>query len=256
MSGANAGMIVVPPKTHEPTEINKVVRKATSRAKRRDEAVLVTWNAWMPYHRIRITCSNMDGSRTEKVTTALNAMFCASATTERELLQLFRPKHLDSPLKEMDPEPTEVVCPHPEVDLNAIVDKLVKIREQARGQISRIEGQLIRSYRRMQWQHLILPTTSSSLQREREASAKLAELQSASLAVDICLNLTRVLLPQAVEGHDIFYAPMAVVQLGQGENGLGRHVLIDLTTGKVDAALTNLCELNDEFKSSLELALR
>jgi len=252
---AGANMLAALPTTGKLDRVDKMLTKAMSRAKGRDEIVLATWKVWMPHHRIWISCSDTETSKTENVATALNAVFCASAATERELLQLFRPKYLDRPLKEIDPEPTEVVCPYPKVDLKAIVEKLIKTREEARGQLSLIEPQLVGRYRRMQWQYLFLPTSTSSLEREREASAKLAELQSRSLAVEICLNLTRKLLPQGVERQDIFYAPIVVVHLKQEKDGISRFVLIDLTTGKVDAALTKLCELNDEFKSRLELAL-
>lgn len=247
--------LVALPRIQKAAEVDKMVMKATRKAKHRNETAIESWKVWMPYHRIWITCSQIDPSRQEKVATALNAMFCASAGTERELLQLFRPKHLDNPLEEIDPGPDEVVLPYPSADLNEILDKLIKIRTEAQDKLWQIEAELVKRYRRMQWLYLFLPTSTGTLEREGKASAKLAELRSTSLAVDLCLNLTRELLPQKVERHDVFYAPMAVVLLKR-EGGSGRYVLIDLTTGKLDGALTDLCELNDDFKSALELAWR
>jgi len=249
-------MLVVLPITHESSEIETIVAKVTNKARRRDEIIRSTWNVWMPYHRIWIKCLNIDTSRSERVVTALNAAFCTSTRTDSELLQLFRPRHLNKPLKEIDPDPTEIICAHPAVDLEALLQRLIKIRIDAIDQLSEIEPQLVKAYRRMQWQYLFLPTTTGSLQREREASAKLAELQSRLLAVEVCLNLTGSLIPQNIEEHDVFYAPMAVVHLKLMENTSSRYVLVDLTTGKADLALTNLCELNDDFKSRLELALK
>jgi hypothetical protein len=248
------GKLVALPRVHKPAEVDKMVVKATSKAKHRNETAVASWKVWMPYHRIWIACSYIDESREETVATALNAMFCASARTERELLQLFRPKHLDKPLEEIVTGPDEIVLPYPSADLNKILDKLIKTRTEARDRLSQIETELVKTYRRMQWRYLLLPTSTGTLEREGKASAKFAELQSTSLAVDICLNLTTELLPRKVERLDVFYAPMAVVLLKR-DDGTGRYVLIDLTTGKVDDALTNLCELNDDFKSRLELVL-
>jgi hypothetical protein len=50
--------------------------------------------------------------------------------------------------------------------------------------------------------------------------------------------------------------PMAVVHVKEGENDSSHHILIDLTTGRLDAALTGLCEANEDFKSRLATALR
>jgi hypothetical protein len=119
-----------------------------------------------------------------------------------------------------------------------------------------MKHQLANEYRKMQWQHLFLPRSTHSLQREEQTSARLAELQSRSLAVDICLNLTDSLIPQNIGEHDVLYIPMAVVHVKEGENDSGHHILIDLTTGRLDNALTGLCEANEDFKSRLAMALQ
>lgn len=237
------------------TDIDGIVAKATKKVKRREETTRLSWKVWMPYHRIWISCSHLYASRPAEVATALNALFCTSATTERELVQLFRPRHLERHLKESDPEASEVVLSHRPVDLNSIVEKLIKMREEVRGQVPQAERQLAGRYRRMQWLHLLLPTSTSSLESEQEFSTKLAELQSRSLAVDICLNLTRSLIPIRVERHDIFYAPMAIVHFEDDEKGSDRYLLVDLLSGKPDSALTSLCEQNADLKSSLRSAL-
>ncbi len=249
-------MLVVLRATSKSTEVDGIVTKVTRKARRREESAESTWKVWMPYHRIWISCTQIDAQNPVRVVTALNAFFCPLARTERELLQLFRPRHLKYPLGEIAAEPADVICPHPEVDLSAILENLAKIRAEARHQMSPIESELVKGYRKMQWQHLFLPISTRSLEREGQASVKLAELQSRSLAVDICLNLTESLVPQNVAEHDIFYIPMAVVQFKRMENGSGRYVLIDLVTGKCDAALTDLCGQNEEFNSRLGLALR
>jgi hypothetical protein len=249
-------MLVVPPTAQKPAEIDRIIAKITGKVKHHNEIAQSIRRVWMPYHRIWISCTQTDTASPVHVVTGLNAFFCPSAKTERELLQLFRPKHLEKSLKKTAAEPTDIICPHPGVDLNVILEKLVKIRTEARDKAAQIESQLVKGYRRMQWRYLVLPTSTTSLERERQTSAKLAELQSRSLAVDICLNLTEALIPRNVVEHDIFYIPMAVVQFRQGRNGSGRYVLIDLATGKLDGALTDLCELNEEFNSRLGLALR
>ena len=249
-------MLVVPPIAQERTKIDRIVAKVTSKARHRDEIVKSAWKAWMPYHRMRISCTYIATSRPLEVATALNALFSPSATTEAELLQLFRPKHLERPLEERAADATDVIFPHPELDLNALLDRLVKFRGAAQDQSLQVERQLVEGYRKMQWRYLLLPTSTGSLEREEQTSAKLAELRSRSLAVDLCLNLTNAMMPQNLLEHDIFYVPMAVVHLEHGENGPSRYLLVDLTTGKLDAALTHLCELNEDFRSLLELALR
>jgi hypothetical protein len=248
-------MLVALPTADKSRDIDGIVAKATKKVKRREETTRSSWKVWMPYHRIWISCSHIYTSRPAEVTTALNALFCASAKTERELVQLFRPRHLERNLKESDPEASEVVLSHRPVDLNSIVEKLVKMREGARGQVPQAERQLAGRYRRMQWLHLLLPTPTSSLESEQEFSSKLAELRSRSLAVDICLNLTRSLVPGKVERHDIFYAPMAIVHFEDDEKGSDRYLLVDLLSGKPDSALTSLCEQNADFKYSLKAAL-
>jgi len=249
-------MLAVPLIAQESTKVDRIVAKVTSNARHRDEIAQSTWKAWMPYHRMRISCTYISSSRPIQVATALNALFSSSATTEAELLQLFRPKHLERPLEERAAEAADVVFPHPEVDLNALFDRLVKFRAAAQDQSLQMQRELVKGYRKMQWRYLFLPTSTGSLEREEQASAKLAELRSRSLAVDLCLNLTGTLMPQELVEHDIFYAPMAIVRLEHGENVPSRYLLVDLTTGKLDVAFTDLCELNKDFRSCLELALR
>jgi len=249
-------MLVVLRATSRSTEVDGIVTKMPRKARRREESAESTWKVWMPYHRIWISCTQIDAQNPARVVTALDAFFCPLARTERELLQLFRPRHLKYRLGEIAAEPADVICPHPKVDLSAILENLTKIRTEARHQISPIESELFKGYRKMQWRYLFLPISTRSLEREGQGSAKFAELQSRSFAVDICLNLTESLIPQNVVEHDIFYIPMAVIRFKQRENGPGRHVLVDLATEKVDGALTDLCELNEDFNSRLGLTLR
>jgi len=249
-------MLVVPPTAQKRAEIDRVIAKVTRKAKHHNEIVQSVRKVWMPYHRIWISCTDIRTSRPARVVTALNALFCSSTRTEPELLQLFRPRHLEKPLKEMDAEPSEVVLPYPEADLNTILGKLVKMRAEAQDQLVQMKRQLANGYRKMQWQYLFLPRSTHSLQREEQTSARVAELQSRSFAVDICLNLADSLVPQNVGEHDVIYVPMAVVHVKEGENESSRHILIDLTTGRLDAALTGLCEANEDFKSRLATALR
>jgi len=249
-------MLVVPPTAQRPTEIDRIIAKVTRKAKHRNEIVQSVRKVWMPYHRIWISCTDIRTSRPARVVTALNALFCSSTGSERELLQLFRPRHLEKPLKEMDADPSEVVLSYPEADLNMIMDKLIKLRAEGQDQLVQMKYQLTNEYRKMQWRYLFLPRSTHSLQREEQTSARVAELQSRSLAVDLCLNLTGSLVPQNIGEHDVLYVPMAVVHVKEGENDSSHHILIDLTTGRLDAALTGLCEANEDFKSRLATALR
>jgi len=249
-------MLAVPPKTRESAEIDKIVAKVARKEKRHDETVLTTWKVWMPYHRIWIACSPVEDSRPERIVTALNAVFCVCTKTERELLQIFRPRHLERPLMETYPDSTELVCPHPEADLNGIIGGLIKTRAEIQDQLSQIEPQQAKTDRKMQWEHLILPIPTSYLKRQQATSTKSVELRSRSMAIDLCLNLTRSLQPTRIEEHDIIYIPMSVAQLKENANNKDRYVLVDLATWKLDSALTSLCELEASFKSQLSSTLR
>ena len=255
-SGAYPKMLAVLPRTHESAEIAKMATKVTRRAKHRNETVLATWKAWIPYHRIWIACSHVEDSRPEKVVTALNAVFCLCAKTEPELMQIFRPRHLERPLVEIDPNPEELVCSYPAADLNSIIDGLIKVRAEIRDQLAQIGQKMVKADRRIQLWHLFLPTPTSYLERGQATSAKFAQLQSRSMAIDLCLNLTSSLLPTKVEGYDIIHIPMAVAQLRETGQESDRYVLVDLATGRLDTALTTLCESEADFRAQLVSALR
>lgn len=249
-------MLVVLPTAQRATEIDGTVSKITKKAKRENEVTQSVRNVWMPYHRIWIKCTDIRTSLPTRVVTALNALFCSSTENERELLQLFRPRHLERSIKEMDAGPEEVVLPYPEAELETILNRLARMRTEAQDHAEQIKRELAGQYRKPSWQRLLFPRSTLSLQREEQTSARLAELHSRSLAIDICLNLTSKLAPQNIEDHDVLYIPMAVVPLKEEESNSGRHILIDLTTGKLDVALTGLCEANEEFSSRLAMALQ
>ena len=232
-------------------EMEKAIANSTSRVMHQSETIHGTCKIWMPYHRLCIRCDNVSP---QIAVTALNAVFCGIAA-ERELMQLFRPKHLEKPLENIDPEANEIVCSYSEVDLDQIMSLLLRRRAQVKVELAETEVQLTKDYRNMQWRYLLLPTSTRSLEREKKASSKFAELQSTSLAIDICMNLPRGLVPVRVETHDIVYVPMAVVQLKQKDE-LTRYLLFDLATGKDDSALTKLCGTVPLFKSKLERALQ
>jgi hypothetical protein len=244
-------MLAVLPRFTE-SNVEKAITKVASRVMHRNETILRTWSIWMPYHRLCVRCDDTDTSTPRMAMTVLNAVFCGIAT-ERELMQLFRPKHLEKPLENTDPEVNEIACAYAAVDLDQIVGTLIRGRAQVQVELAETKQQLSKDHRNMQWRYLLLPTSTRCLEREKQTSSKFAELQSTLLSIDICLNLARGLVPQRVEAHDIVYIPMAVVQLKQ-EDGLTRYLLIDLTTGKEDSALTKLCETVDNFKSELERA--
>ena len=250
LSRVEESMLTVSPRftgSHVETAIANVAK----RVKHRNETIVASWRMRMPYHRLQIRCDT-NTSTPHIAVTALNALFCGIAT-ERELMQLFRPKHLQKPLENKDPETNEIVCPFPAVDLDQVLGRLLRRRAQMQVELLETKQQLSKDYRNMQWRYLFLPTSTRSLEREKQASSKFAELQSTILGIDICLNLARGLVPQRVEARDIVYIPMAVLHF---KDELARYSLIDLTTGKEDPALTKLCETADDFKSELQRALQ
>ena len=236
------------------SDADKAIAKVTSRVKHSDETILATWRIWMPYHRLYIRCDDTDTSTPQLAVTVLNAVFCGNAT-ERELMQLFRPKHLEKPLENIVPDANEITCPYPVVDLDQIMDRLLRLRAQVQVELAAPKQQLFKDHRNMQWRYLLLPMSTRFLEREKRVSSKFAGLQSTLLAIDGCLNLARGLLPQRLEAHNILYVPMAVVQLKQKDE-LTRYLLFDLATGKEDSALTKLCGTVPLFKSKLERALQ
>jgi hypothetical protein len=245
-------MLAVPPRLTG-SDVDRAIAKVASRAKHRDEAIDATWRIWMPYHRLCIRCDDTNTSTPQSAVTLLNAMFCGNAT-QGELIQLFRPKHLEKRPENIDPQADEIICPHPTVDLNQILGRLLERRAQVEVELAGTKQQLSKDYRNMQWRYLLLPMSTRSLEREKQLSSKFAELQSTSLAIDICLNVAPGLTPQSVEAYDVLYIPMAVVQVKQ-RNDLTRYLLIDLTTMKEDSSLTELCEIVDSFNSEIDRAL-
>jgi len=233
------------------SHVETAIANVAKRVKHRNETIVASWRMRMPYHRLQIRCDT-NTSTPHIAVTALNALFCGIAT-ERELMQLFRPKHLEKPLENTEPEANEIVCRHPAVDLDQIVSRLLSRRAETQIELAETKQQLSKRYRNMQWRYLLLPTSTRSMEKEKQVSSKFAELQSTLLSIDICLNLARGHVPQRVEAHDIVYIPMAVVQLKQKD--LTHYLLIDLATGKEDFALTKLCETVGKFKSELARVL-
>jgi hypothetical protein len=245
-------MLVVEPIADTATD--KAVSKVTKRVRQRGDGLIDMWKVWMPYHKIQILCLESSTSSPREVTTALNAVFCADAT-EQELLQLFRPKHLEKPLRDQNPKADEIVLCYPRIDLQATIARLTRARAQARDGIAETQPQLVKGYRSMQWRNLLFPMSTRSIEKEKKASSKLAELQSIVLAIDICLNLEQDLVPQDTIDQGLVYIPMVVVLQRQGIDGTGRYLFIDLATGREDIALNRLCETSGNFASSLEVVL-
>jgi hypothetical protein len=233
------------------SHVEAAIATVAKRVKHRNETIVASWRMRMPYHRLQIRCDDTITSTPHIAVTALNALFCGIAT-EREIMQLFRPKHLEKPLENTVPEADEIVCPHSAVDLDQVVSRLLSRRAQTQIELAETEQQLSKRYRNMQWRYLLLPTSTRSIEKEKQAASKFAELQSTLLSIDICLNLARGHVPKKVETHDIVYIPMGIVQL---KNDSARYSLIDLATGKEDSALTTLCETVDDFKSELARVL-
>ena len=210
---------------------------------------------WMPYHRIQFNYTRperglIQSGETGRGETALNAMFCGSVKSERELFMLFRPNYLKHKVIRHSPQPEEIVGPTFSTDFDGVFGGFVKRLNEVRDELHEFRSELHKSRVRTRRYSLIFPPMWE-LKKERTLSEKVAKLSATKNTLSMCLNVNEDLNSIKVTGHNIFYYPNLVATLKNKENGTERHLIISLAEGRMagkklscDRGLMRFCNEN------------
>lgn len=217
---------------------------------------------WMPYHRIQYTYrSSKKGLIQRSGETALNAMFCRSAESERELFILFRPNYLKHKIIEHTLQSEEIVGPTVSTDFDDVLGNLLKRLNEVEDELNEPRSELQKIRARIAKYGHIVPMMGA-LKKERELSEKVARLSAVRNIRRMCLNVTENIKSIEVVGHDVFYYPTLVVTLKHKENGTERYILVNLVESGLiskrvscDKGLTELCNKNSAFKEIITRSL-
>jgi hypothetical protein len=217
---------------------------------------------WMPYHRIQFNYTRSERGliqrygETGRGETALNAMFCGSVKSERELFMLFRPNYLKHKKVRHSPQSEEVVGPTVYTDFDGVLMGFLKRLNGVKDELNELRSSWRKNYVRIRRRSMILPLPRRELkEKEKKFSKKAAELSAAVYTLNMCLNTNEDMTSIKVTGYDIFYYPTLVVTLKHKENGTERYLIINLVKGGLirkrlscDRGLTELCSKNSAFK--------
>ncbi len=263
---------VVPPSAFEREHLERFVQKMVKKKglirKRSLEDVVRRGMMWMPYYRVRYRYRRLrdEGVRrfgkTGHGETALNAMFCAAAKDEDDLLMLFRPNHLKHETIEHLPQPEEIVGPTFRVDVGEVLNGLAKRLDRSNTELQEVASAMSKSRIRTRRRSMIFPLFGESKRKEGELSRKVAGLRATSNLVSICLNANEDIGSVTVTDHEVFYYPNLVVKLIHERDGREKYLIINLVKSGVvrkrlgcDRGLMRLCNSNSACKEVLATAL-
>ena len=127
---------------------------------------------WMPYYRIQFNYTRperglIQSGETGRGETALNAMFCGSVKSERELFMLFRPNYLKYKIVRHSPQPEEIVGPTSYTDFDGVLGGFVKRLNEVRDELHEFRSELHKSRVRTRRYSLIFPPMWELKRRER-----------------------------------------------------------------------------------------
>jgi len=255
---------VVPPSEFEEKAVQKFMRKMIGKRslfrKKTLENVIGENMVWMPYYKIQFDYKRSQRDliqrygETGRGQTALNAMFCGCAKSERELLMLFRPNYLKCKVIKRSPRPEEIVGPVFRIDSDRVLGGFVKRLNEANDELTELRSELQKSRLRLRRYRIIMPAIWG-LKNDRTLSEKVAKLSAAKNTLSMCLNLNESINSIEVTGNSIFYYPTLVATLENKANEGERYLIINLAdsglTGKhlsYDKGLTKLCDKNTGCK--------
>jgi len=239
-----------------------MVKKRGSIRKKPLEDITGKKMVWMPYHRIQFDYIGFKkGSIQRSGETALNAMFCGSTKSERELFILFRPNYLKHKKIRHSPQSEEIVGPTVSTDFDDVLGNLLKRLNEVEDELNepRSELQKIRS-RIARYGHIV--PMMGDLKKEKELSKKVARLTAIRNVSSMCLNVNENIKSIEVVGHDVFYYPTLVVTLKHKENGTERYILVNLVESGLiskhlncDRGFIELCDKNSACKEIIARSL-
>ena len=257
---------MVPPSKFEGKDIQKLILKMIEKRglfrKKPLEDIIRKNMVRMPYHRIQFNCRGSEkGLIRGDGETALNAMFCGSVKSERELFILFRPNYLKHKIIRHSPQSEEIVGPTVNVDFQRVLRGFLKRLNEVKDELHELRPVLQKSRTRIRRYSPIFPMIGD-LKKEKELSEKVARLDAIRNVLSMCLNVNEDIKSIKVVGHDIFYYPTLVVTLKHKENGTERYLIINLVERGLiskhlscDKGLTELCDKNSMCKEIIARSL-
>jgi len=217
---------------------------------------------WMPYHRIQFTFTRSEKDLVQRHSeTTLNAMFCESAKSERELFILFRPNYLKHKTTSHSPQSEEVVGSTFCTDFDRVLESILEKLNRVKDELSELRPELRRIRARIKRYGHIVPMIGD-LRKEKELSEKVARLNAMMNVLNMCLNVNEDIIRSVeVVDHDTFYYPTLVVTLKNKEDGSERYLIVNLANELIgknlscDRELTELCEKNSVCKEIIAKSL-
>ena len=229
--------------------------------KKPSEGIIRENMVWMPYHRIQFDYRRSKKGLTQRCgetgrgETTLNAMFCASVKSERELFMLFRPNYLKYKMIRHSPQPEEIVGPTVYTDFDGVLGGFLKRLNEVKDELNELRSAWRKNHVRIRRRSMILPLPGEFKEKEKRFSKKAAELSATVYALNMCLNTNEDMTSIKVTSSDIFYYPILVATLKHKENGTERYLIINLVKGgsirkrlSCDRGLTELCNKNSACK--------
>lgn len=137
---------------------------------------------WMPYHRIQFNYRRSERGLIQRYgergrgETALNAMFCGSIKSERELFMLFRLNYLKYKVIEHFPQSGKIVGPAVYTDFEGVLGGFLKRLNEVKDELSELRSELWKSRVHIKRYSWILPVMWD-LKKERTLSEKVAKLR-------------------------------------------------------------------------------
>lgn len=255
---------MVPPSEFGEKDVQKFMRKTIGKSslfrKKTLENVICEKMVWMPYHQIQFDYkrSQRDSiqryGETGRGQTALNAMFCGCAKSERELFMLFRPNYLKYKVIKHSPRPEEIVGPIFHMDFGRVLGGFVKTLNEVEDELAELRSELQKSRLRLRRYRIIMPAIWG-LKDERKLSEKLAKLSAAKNTLSMCLNVNEAMKSIEITDNSIFHYPTLVATLKNKADEVERYLIMNLAdsglTGKhlsYDKGLTKLCDKNTGCK--------
>ncbi|UCC33040.1 MAG: hypothetical protein JSW53_04425 [Candidatus Bathyarchaeota archaeon] len=247
-------LTAIPPSKFEAEHIKKLIQKKMKKRGRIRGKVLedITRKGiiWMPYHRIQF---NYSGKRNEikQGETALNAMFCGAVRTNKEFLMLFRPNYLKYKTVSYSPRSEELVGPIAFTDFDSLFKRLLEHLNRVRDELNELRSKLSKSRVRIRRYSVIIPMRGE-LKKEKKLAEETAKLSAMKNVIRMCFNVDKDISSAMATSSSVFFYPTLVATLRSREDGVERHLIIDLVARGVlskhssfDKGLTKLCNENE-----------
>jgi len=255
---------VIPPSKFEGEHIQKFVQRMTKKRgpfkKKPLEDIIHQGMVWMPYYRIQYTYGQSgEDSRRYNIAgrseTALNAMLCGSAKSEKEIVSLFRPNYLKHKTIRHFPQSEEIVGPTADLDFDEFLNGLLKHLNRVEDELYELRSVLSKKRVRLRRYSMIVPLLRHLKKNEEKLSEKVAGLMAIKSILRMCLNVNDDLDSIKVTSYNVFYFPTLLIKLVHKEDRTERYLIINLVKSGLisrhlscDKGLTELCNKNSMCK--------